>query len=55
MFEKFDETKRAQEMETCAMSDYMGLVLSKKLISICGKSVVPSFQCSFQIRSMAIA
>ena len=38
MFEKFDETKKAQGMETCAMSDYMGLVPSKKLISICGKS-----------------
>ena len=38
MFEKLDETKRDQGMEGCAMSDYMGLVPSKKLISICGKS-----------------
>ena len=38
MFEKLDETIRAQGMETYAMSDYMGLVPSKKLISICGKS-----------------
>ena len=46
MFEKLDETKRAQGMETCSMFDYMGLVPSKKHISICGKicsTLIPMF------------
>ena len=38
MFEKLDETIRAQGIQTYAMSDYMGFVPRKKLIAICGKS-----------------
>ena len=40
MFEKLDETKRAQGMESCVVSDYMGLVPRKKVIAICGKSCI---------------
>ena len=35
---KWMRQKRAQGMESCAMSDYMGLVPSNKIISIFGKS-----------------
>ena len=32
------DTKRTKGMESCSMYDYMGLVPSKKIIYICGKS-----------------
>ena len=46
MFEKLDETKRAQGMESYAMFDYMGILPRNKLIAICEKrcsTFIPMF------------